>query len=164
MYVRFVPGPLEKFMENENKFMMSKNENESVRDFTISESEMEITFVRSGGKGGQNVNKLSTKAKLAWNIEKSATFSDEEKQKIREVLANRINKEDKIYLEAQEERSQLQNKERVIERLHNLIRTALEPTKERIPTEPTYGSQQRRLHEKEEHSKKKAMRKKNYSE
>lgn len=151
-------------MENENKFMMSKKEEETVREFVIPESEMEITFVRSGGKGGQNVNKLSTKAKLAWNIGRSAIFSEEEKQKIREQLANRINQKDEIFLESQEERSQLQNKERVIERLHNLIRTALEPIKERIPTEPTYGSQQRRLQEKTEHSKKKAMRKKDYLE
>lgn len=143
---------------------MSKKEEETVREFVIPESEMEIMFVRSGGKGGQNVNKLSTKAKLTWNIEKSGTFSDLEKQKIREVLANRINKEDEIFLESQEERSQLQNKELAIERLHNIIRTAIAPVKERIPTEPTYGSQQRRLQEKTEHSKKKAMRKKDYSE
>ncbi len=143
---------------------MPKNEQETVRDFTIPESEMRFVTSRSGGKGGQNVNKVETKITLFFNIGRSQTFSEEEKQKIRELLPNRINKDDEFYLESQEERSQGRNKELAIERLHNILRGAIEPVKERIPTEPTYGSQQRRLAEKTEHGKKKAMRKKDYFE
>ncbi len=142
----------------ENKIESKQNMQEKKSGSLIPEDELEINFVRSSGKGGQNVNKLSTKAQLRWNIDKSLAFSDEEKEKIKFSLANRINKEGELLLESQEERSQLQNKQRVVERLNNLIKTALAPQQERIATKPTYGSKERRLEEKKMQGKKKKER------
>ncbi len=122
------------------------------------DNEVTIDFVRSGGKGGQNVNKLSTKAKLRWSVNNSNIFSQKEKENIKFFLKNRINKEGEVYLESKEERSQLQNKKRVLIRLKNLIKTALTPVKERVPTKPTRASKFKRLEEKKIQSQKKAVR------
>lgn len=111
-------------------------------------SEISEHFSRSSGKGGQNVNKLSTKAEVRWNIDTSEKFTPEEKEKIKLVLANKINKKGDLFVVSQEERSQLQNRERAIERLNNLIESALAPEKERVPTKPTISSKERRLEEK----------------
>jgi len=122
------------------------------------ENELVIDFVRSSGKGGQNVNKLSTKAKLRWNVDSSKIFSLEEKELIKTFLKNRLTKDGDIILESQEERSQSKNKERAIERLKKLIEDALTPEKERVPTKPTKGSKLRRLESKKIQSQKKTER------
>ncbi|KKQ35812.1 MAG: Class I peptide chain release factor, partial [Candidatus Nomurabacteria bacterium GW2011_GWB1_37_5] len=109
------------------------------------ENELVIDFVRSGGAGGQNVNKVSTKAKLRWNVENSKIFNPEEKELIKIYLKNRLTNEGDIILEAQEERSQLQNKERAIERIKKLVGEALTPEKERKATKPTKSSKEKRL-------------------
>lgn len=117
-------------------------------DFIIPENEIQIDFVRSGGPGGQNVNKVATKAQLRWKVGESQIFSDEEKDKIREALANRLTKEDEIVLNCDEERSQTRNKEIAIARLNDLVRSALVEEEERMPTKPTRTSQEKRLEEK----------------
>lgn len=127
---------------------------------TIPESELQIDFVRASGAGGQNVNKVSTKVQLKWNVGRSSVFSPEEKAKIKIFLANRINEEGEVVMSSQETRSQLQNKERVIERLHELVEIALRPVHKRIPTKPTRGSRERRLDSKERHSQRKQARRK----
>ena len=119
------------------------------------ENELVIDFVRSSGKGGQSVNKLSTKAQLHWNVKNSNYFSLEEKKKIKFFLKNRLTKEDDIILESQKERSQIQNKEIVLTRLKNLIKIALTPAKKRVPTKPTKGSREKRLEEKKSNPKRK---------
>ncbi len=128
----------------------------------IPENELEISFIRSSGKGGQNVNKLATKAQLRWNIDKSQAFTPEEKEKIKFLLKNRINKEGDLIIEAQDERFQLQNKEIAIMRLNNLVQSALIPQKERIETKPTQSSQERRIEEKKKQGGKKKERNKNW--
>lgn len=127
---------------------------------TIPESEFQIDFVRASGAGGQNVNKVSTKVQLKWNVGRSSVFSAEEKVKIKTLLANRINEEGEVVMSSQETRSQLQNKERVIERLHELVEIALRSVHKRIPTKPTRGSRERRLDFKEKHSQRKQARRK----
>ncbi len=124
----------------------------------VPESEISEQSSRSSGKGGQNVNKRSTKSEVRWNVENTAAFTPEEKEKIKQTLGNRINKEGDLIIVSQEERSWLQNKERAIERLNKLVRTALIPEKERKPTRPTAGSKERRLEEKKRIGEKKKSR------
>lgn len=129
-----------------------------VNRFTIPESELQLDFVRASGAGGQNVNKVSTKVQLRWKVNESSVFSAQEKAKIKSFLANRMNEQGEVFMSSQETRSQTQNKERVIERLHELIGKALLPVEKRIPTEPTRGAHERRLQSKERQSKRKQAR------
>ncbi len=127
-------------------------------ELSVPESEISEQSSRSSGAGGQNVNKRSTKSEVRWNVENTAAFTDEEKEKIKSALGNRINKEGELIVVSQEERSWLQNKERAIERLNNLVGTALIPEKERIATKPTRSSKEHRLEEKKHRGETKQMR------
>ena len=149
-------------MEN-MEIKLSRQEGRGMEDndtpvLVVPESEISWAFSRSGGKGGQNINKLSTKAEARWNIDQSQAFTLEEKEKIKLALGNRINKEGDLIVVAQEERSQIQNRERAIERLNNLVSAALIPEKERVATKPTRASRERRLEEKKLRSQKKSSR------
>ena len=136
-----------------------QNRNPFIRTGPVPESEIRIEFARSGGPGGQNVNKTLTKAQLRWDVDASAAFSRREKARIKRKLGNRLTKEGEIVLSSESERSQNQNKETVIERLQSLIRDALRPEKKRIPTKPTRASKERRLKAKRQTSRKKQLRK-----
>ena len=118
----------------------------------IPENESNITFARSSGKGGQNVNKTSTKVILHWPVGKSLVLTDEEKARVREKLANRINNEDELVLMSEEERSQPQNREIAIARLQFLVTQALRVPKKRRPTRPTKASKLRRIESKKQRS------------
>lgn len=131
---------------------------EKERVIKIPESEMDISFVRSSGPGGQKVNKTSSKAELHWNVDRSGTFTAEEKEKIKAHLATRMNNLGEVVMSSQTERSQLQNKTNVIERLEALVAEALIPETERIATKPSKGADERRLRSKEKDSRKKADR------
>lgn len=127
------------------------------RDF---QDEFEFSASRSSGPGGQNVNKVSTKIELRFNIQKSALLDDTEKQIIIERLYNKINLEGELIVVSQSERSQLKNKERTIERFYQLLNKALMPEKKRIQTSPTQASKEKRLGEKRIQSMIKESRKK----
>lgn len=114
--------------------------------------ELTITFARSGGKGGQNVNKTSTKVIIHWSVGKSRAFSDEQKYRIRTKLVNRLNNNDEIVIAAEEERSQAQNRDQAIARLHSLVTQALKVPKKRTATKPSYSSKVKRLDSKKKHS------------
>ena len=124
----------------------------------IPEEEVELIFSRSSGSGGQNVNKVSSKVTLRWNVEKSKTLDTVQKKLIWRRLANKIDQEGNIVLYSQTRRSQQQNRKEVMEKLNNLIDTALQPRKKRYPTRPPRSAQERRLQEKKIVSQKKKNR------
>lgn len=125
----------------------------------IPASEYTIEFARSGGPGGQNVNKVSSKAQLRWNVGASAVLNDEQKMRVREKLANRLTNNDEILVTAEDERSQAQNREQVIARFQEMIVQALVIPKKRRPTKPTRSSKEKRLQSKKITSERKKMRK-----
>ena len=114
---------------------------------------------RSGGPGGQNVNKVSSKVELRFNIEASALLTDDEKSVILAKLANKINKLGELVIVSQTDRSQLKNKEKATEKFYLLIEKALTPRKKRLKTSPTRASVERRLESKRVQSTIKAGRK-----
>lgn len=126
------------------------------RDFS---SEFKFSTSRSGGPGGQNVNKVSTKVELRFNVAQSVLLLPEEKIFILKKLENKINKDGELVLVSQSERSQLANKEKVIEKFYFLIVKALTPRKKRKPTKQTKASKEKRLQTKKINSEKKSRRK-----
>lgn len=126
------------------------------RDFS---SEFVFQATRSSGPGGQNVNKVSSKVELRFNYRNSLLLSETEKAIIAEKLVNKINREDEIILVAQTDRSQLKNKERVIEKFYLMLEKALTPRKKRIRTKPTRSSVEKRLESKRVQAQIKSARK-----
>ncbi|QNR83111.1 aminoacyl-tRNA hydrolase [Pedobacter riviphilus] len=115
---------------------------------------------RSGGKGGQNVNKVSSKVELVFNIETFAYFTDEEKVLLKEKLQHRLDSEGLLHIVAQEDRSQLLNKERTIAKLIDLLKKALIVQKKRKPTKIPKGIIEKRLKNKAVTANRKESRKK----
>jgi len=122
-------------------------------------NEVNYRTSRSGGAGGQHVNKVATKVELLFHISESSILNERMKAVVLEKLANRISSEGILSLKCDDTRSQLTNKEIVFDRFINLIRTTLIPLKKRRPTKPSKSSIKKRLDNKKKHSEKKSNRK-----
>lgn len=105
----------------------------------------EETFSRSSGPGGQNVNKVSSKALLRMDLARLLGVTDDERARLVGKLQSRLNAEGELVLQAQDERSQLLNRELAISRMVALIAAALHREKPRRKTKPTKASQERRM-------------------
>jgi ribosome-associated protein len=114
---------------------------------------------RSSGPGGQNVNKVSTKVELRFNLLLTSAFSEKEKELIFIRLKNKINKESEIILVSQSERTQLMNKEAVTDKFYDLVSKALTIQKKRRSTRPTLSSKIKRLEGKRSRGEIKKLRK-----
>ncbi|ADB42242.1 alternative ribosome rescue aminoacyl-tRNA hydrolase ArfB [Spirosoma linguale] len=122
--------------------------------------EVQYQFARSGGAGGQNVNKVATKAELRFDVRNSQLLSEEERTILEEKLASKLTTEGELVLTHQTERTQLANKEKVTKKFYRLIEKAFEKPKPRKATKPSKAAVEERITRKKQKGDVKEKRKK----
>lgn len=125
---------------------------------TVPAREIKFRFARSGGPGGQNVNKVESRAELLFDIASSTAFSDAQKHRIHAALQKRMDAEGVLHIIVQDSRSQWQNREFAMMRLAELLQRALVPRKKRVATRPSRGSKEERFREKKKRGETKRSR------
>jgi ribosome-associated protein len=128
------------------------------RSFQIPDSEIELSYVRSSGPGGQNVNKVSSKCQLRWNAVRSPSVPAFHRERLLERLRPRLTREGDVLLSSDTYRDQGRNREECLEKLRALLIAALHVPKARKETEPTRSSQRKRVNSKRKQSEKKGRR------
>lgn len=127
---------------------------------TIPVHEVEITTSRSGGPGGQHVNKSDTRVSIRWNVYNTKVLSDEQKMRVLNNLKARLTSAGDLIISSSESRSQLQNKEAALTRLSQELRTALHVPKKRTKTRVSQAKKEERVHAKRQRAEIKKMRSK----
>jgi len=114
----------------------------------VPETELEFIASRSGGPGGQNVNKVSSRITLRFDLERTTALTAEQRQRVRQKLSSRISNEGVLQISSQRTRSQDLNREDAVARFAELLRGALHEDKARVKTKATRSSREERLKEK----------------
>jgi ribosome-associated protein len=120
--------------------------------------EFRFTFARSGGPGGQNVNKVNSKAILRWGLTTSPSLPEDVRERFLATFGSRLTTEGEIVIASEESRDQSTNKQTCLDKLGELLAAVAKAPKKRRPTKPSYGSKLRRLEDKHRNSERKSGR------
>jgi ribosome-associated protein len=121
-------------------------------DLALPDEELSFTTSRSGGPGGQNVNKLETRVTLRFDLAGSPSLTEEQRARLRERLATRVTKDGVLHITSQRHRSQMANRDAAVERFVELVQEALREEVPRKKTRPSRAAKARRLDEKRRRS------------
>ncbi len=141
-----------------------KEDLEITSDLVLPADELVYRFSRSGGPGGQHVNKLETRVELVFNIPSSRVLSRKQKQLLRERLRSRLDTGGALRVVSQKHRSQRANKLDARKKLRRLLAGALKERKKRVPTRPTAAAEKKRLAEKRRRAEIKKLRRKDFDD
>jgi ribosome-associated protein len=131
-----------------------------IGSLTIPDEELHFSFARSGGPGGQNVNKVASKAVLHWDLAANTSLPPEVKERLRAREANRLTAEGVLVIQSQRYRDQPRNIEDCRDKLREMVTLALSVPRRRKATRPTRGARERRLEGKRQQAQRKARRRK----
>jgi len=141
-----------------------KNDLHIKNGITIPEHELEITASRSGGAGGQHVNKTSSKITIRWNVKNTQALTPEQKERVLQKLHSRLTADGDLIVHSSASRSQHQNKELALSQLAQEIRKALHVAKKRKPTKVSKETKEKRLYSKKQRGNIKKLRSRVYEE